>query len=88
MICGADKILAEIADRKLVTRKLVGLNLAGKGPPHVHDALLNEDGDKIGEVTSGVFGPTAGHARLWVVEKKYAKKGTSIKCKSARNSLT
>ena len=79
--CGADKILAEIADRKLVTRKLVGLNLAGKGPPpRSHDALLNEDGDKIGEVTSGVFGPTAGMpVAMGYVEKKYAKKGTSIK---------
>jgi aminomethyltransferase len=59
--CGADKILAEIADRKLVKRKLVGLNLTGKGPPpRSHDALLNEHGETIGEVTSGVFGPTAG----------------------------
>jgi aminomethyltransferase len=79
--CGADKILAEVADRKLVKRKLVGLNLTGKGPPpRSHDALLNEDGESIGEVTSGVFGPTVGQpVAMGYVEKAYAKKGTALK---------
>ena len=78
---GADKILAEIADRSLVTRKLVGLTLTGKGPPpRSHDKLLDaESGEEIGEVTSGVFGPTAKKAvAMGYVKKKYAKKGTQV----------
>jgi len=79
---GADKIQEILADRKnLVKRKRVGLTLAGKGPPpRSHDKLLNENGDEIGEITSGVFGPSAGKpVAMGYVEKKYGKLGTKVK---------
>jgi aminomethyltransferase len=77
---GADKILAEVNDRSLVTDKRVGLVLTGKGPPpRSHDVLYNEEGEKIGEVTSGVFGPTAKKAvAMGWVKKEYSKKGTQF----------
>jgi aminomethyltransferase len=74
---GADKILAIIADRKnLVKRKRVGLTLAGKGPPpRSGDLLFNEEGEQIGQLTSGVFGPSAKKAvAMGYVEKKYGLK--------------
>ena len=79
---GADKIQELLADRKnLVKRKRVGLTLAGKGPPpRSHDKLFNENGDEIGEITSGVFGPSAGKpVAMGYVEKKYGKLGTNVK---------
>ena len=60
--------------------KKVGIVLSGKGPPpRSHDKLYNDEGEEIGEVTSGVFGPTAKKAvAMGYVKKQYAKKGTSI----------
>jgi len=77
---GAEKILAQVENKKLVTRKLVGLTLAAKGPPpRSHDKLFSDEGEEIGEVTSGVFGPTIKKpVAMGYVQKKYAKKGTSI----------
>ena len=74
---GAEKILAIIADRKnAVKRKRVGLTLAGKGPPpRAGDLLFNEEGEQIGQLTSGVFGPSAKKAvAMGYVEKKYGLK--------------
>ena len=74
---GSDKILAILADRKnLVTRKRVGLTLAGKGPPpRAGDLLFNDEGKQIGALTSGVFGPSAKKAvAMGYVEKKYGLK--------------
>eukprot|EP00941_MAST-03F_sp_MAST-3F-sp1_P003247 g3247.t1 len=77
---GADKILAQIQDRSLVTRKRVGLLLTGKGPPpRSHDKLFDSSGTQIGEVTSGVFGPTAGRpVAMGYVDVKHAKKGSKF----------
>ena len=77
---GADKILAQIKDKSLVTRKRVGLLLDGAGPPpRSHDKLFNAEGVQVGEVTSGVFGPTAKKpVAMGYVETKYAKSGTEL----------
>jgi aminomethyltransferase len=76
---GSDVILQQIKD-KSHKRKKVGIVLSGKGPPpRSHDKLYNDEGEEIGEVTSGVFGPTAKKAvAMGYVKKQYAKKGTSI----------
>ena len=77
---GASSILAQIADRSLVKRKRVGLTLTGRGPPpRSHDKLFNEDGEEIGEITSGVFGPSAGKAvAMGYVNKSFSKRGTKV----------
>lgn len=43
------------------SRKRVGLKPVGTAPVRAHAKLLDHDGNSIGEVTSGGFGPTAGH---------------------------
>ena len=79
---GADKILAQIKDKSLVTRKRVGVVLTKKGPPpRSHDKIYDAEGSRVvGEITSGVFGPTAKKpVAMGYVEKKYVKSGTPLK---------
>merc|ERR1740117_1122984 len=58
---GADKILAQLKDRKnLLTKKRVGLTLMKKGPPPRSDCVVFDlEGNEVGHITSGVFGPSA-----------------------------
>jgi aminomethyltransferase len=42
-------------------RKRVGLRPHGAAPVRAHAELFDSSGDNVGEVTSGGFGPTAGH---------------------------
>ena len=55
---GADKILTQI-DTKDYERKRVGLIGSSRAPVREGTDLVNADGEKIGIVTSGTFGPTA-----------------------------
>ena len=56
---GADKILAQLAgEAGSVTRKRVGLKALARVPVREHVELHNEAGERIGEVTSGLLGPT------------------------------
>lgn len=55
---GAEEIQKQIADG--VTRKRVGLKPLGKAPVRPHVEIQDEDGNVIGEVTSGGFGPSVG----------------------------
>ena len=77
---GAEPILAQIKDKSLVTRKRVGLVLAKKGPPpRSHDKVFDTEGNEIGEVTSGVFGPTyKAPVAMGYVKKEFAKAGTPL----------
>jgi len=77
---GADKILAQIKDKSLVTRKRVGLVLAKRGPPpRSHDKVFDMDGNEVGEVTSGVFGPTyKAPVAMGYVKKEFMKAGTPL----------
>ncbi len=56
---GAERILEEI-QTKDVQRKRVGLIGQGRAPVREGTELVNAQGEKIGTVTSGSFGPTAG----------------------------
>eukprot|EP00939_MAST-03C_sp_MAST-3C-sp1_P001472 g1472.t1 len=79
---GADKILAQIKDKSLVTRKRVGVVLTKKGPPpRSHDKIYDAAGERVvGEITSGVFGPTAKKpVAMGYVEKQFLKSGTPLK---------
>ncbi|MGK0498832.1 MAG: aminomethyltransferase [Oceanicoccus sp.] len=55
---GADTVLAQIANG--ADRKRVGLKIEGRAPVREGADLLNTDGEIIGQVTSGGFGPTSG----------------------------
>jgi aminomethyltransferase len=56
---GADRILAQLGgDAGSVTRKRVGLKALERIPVREHIELQNLNGERIGEVTSGLLGPT------------------------------
>ena len=49
--------------------------LAQGPPPRAGDLLFNDEGEQIGQLTSGVFGPSAKKAvAMGYVEKKYGLK--------------
>ena len=55
---GADVILRQLADG--APRRLVGLLPEGRAPARAHAEILGANGERIGAVTSGGFGPTVG----------------------------
>ncbi|WP_421869965.1 glycine cleavage system aminomethyltransferase GcvT [Motiliproteus sp.] len=56
---GAETVLAQIQEKK-ADRKRVGLLGQGRAPVREGTELVNAQGETIGTVTSGTFGPTAG----------------------------
>ena len=56
---GADIILGQLDGTRALTRKRVGLIAQERVPVREHVTLQNTQGIKIGEVTSGLLGPTA-----------------------------
>lgn len=78
---GSDVICAQIKNRKTsLTRKRVGLEMVKKGPPpRSHDKIYDPDGRVVGQVTSGVFGPSVKKpVAMGYVEKRVAKSGTEL----------
>ena len=55
---GADKILSQIADPSTLTRKRVGLVALERVPVRDHTELHDENGQKVGVVTSGLLAPS------------------------------
>ena len=55
---GADKILAQLDNPAALMRKRVGLTALERIPVRDHTALHSLDGAPVGEVTSGLLGPT------------------------------
>ena len=55
---GADKVQAQLADG--VTRKRVGVQPEGRAPAREGTAITDGQGNEIGKITSGGFGPTVG----------------------------
>lgn len=75
---GAEKIMAQINDKKLVTKKLVGFTSKGP-PPRTGDKIFSKDDEEIGHITSGVYGPSIkGPVSMGYVKKAYMKKGTEL----------
>ena len=56
---GAARVLAQLDGTQALTRKRVGLIALERVPVREHVELQSQDGVKIGEVTSGLLGPTA-----------------------------
>ncbi len=76
---GADKVLAQIDDPALLTRRRVGLLARERVPVREHTALQSTDGTAIGEVTSGLLGPSVNQpVAMGYVAPEFAAPGTVV----------
>ncbi len=74
---GADTILKQLKEGPARVR--VGLKPLGKAPARAHTDILDASGAKIGEITSGGFGPSVnGPVAMGYVESKFAAAGTKV----------
>lgn len=74
---GADRILRELADGP--TRKLVGIKPDGRAPARRGVEVVDMDGNVIGAITSGGFGPTVeGPVSMGYVASEFAATGTTV----------
>jgi len=74
---GADVILDQLANG--ADRKRVGIKPEGKAPAREHTPILNSDGEEIGEITSGGFGPTVdGPIAMGYVAIEFSEPGTKV----------
>lgn len=78
MFPGASTILDGLKSKPEKYR--VGLKPLGRNPLRAHTPLLNDDSQRVGEVTSGSFGASVGHPiAMAYVESKFANPGTVLK---------
>ncbi len=76
---GADKVLAQIDNPATLPRKRVGLVALERVPVREHTELQSTDGQKIGEVTSGLLGPTVNEpVAMGYVLPAFAAIGTRV----------
>ena len=76
---GADQVLAQLDNPALLTRQRVGLMALERVPVREHTALQNEAGEAIGEVTSGLLGPTINKpVAMGYVSPAFAAIGTRV----------
>jgi aminomethyltransferase len=74
---GAAKILAQLKDGP--PRRRVGIRPLGRAPARAHTEVRDADGRRIGEITSGGFGPsTNGPVAMGYVAAASAKSGTPV----------
>ena len=74
---GHERILREIEEKP--SRRRVGIKPLGRAPAREGTEIQNSDGDNIGTITSGGFGPTVGGpVAMGYVQTPYAKAGTKI----------
>jgi aminomethyltransferase len=75
---GASRILRELKEG--VPSRRVGIRPLGRAPAREGTEIQNTDGETIGVVTSGGFGPTVnGPVAQGYVDTTYAKAGTPLK---------
>jgi aminomethyltransferase len=71
-----------------VENKLVGFKMKARGIPRKDYEILNEDGEKIGRVTSGTMSPLLKQGiGMGYVKKEYAQRGTTIIIKVRNKQL-
>ena len=76
---GAGKVLAQLDGTQPVTRKRVGLVALERVPVREHTALHRPDGQQVGEVTSGLLGPSVDKPiALGYVDPAHAAVGTLL----------
>lgn len=74
---GAERIASDIADKS--TKRLVGIKPDGKAPAREHTEVQDMDGNTIGEITSGGYGPTVDDpVAMGYVARKFFKSGTPV----------
>ena len=76
---GAEKVLTQIDDPTLLTRKRVGLIATERVPVREPAVLENMDGQQVGQVTSGLLSPTLNQPiAMAYVGPDYAAPGTQL----------
>ena len=76
---GAEKILAQLAEPTGLQRKRVGLMALERIPVRDHTTLHNANGEVIGEVTSGLLGPSINQPiAIGYVGPEFAAIGTPV----------
>ena len=76
---GADKVLAQLQDPARVRRKRVGLVALERIPVREHTELQDIDGQRVGEVTSGLLGPSVDKpVAMGYVDSQHAAIGTKL----------
>ncbi|MFP8780859.1 glycine cleavage system aminomethyltransferase GcvT [Hydrogenophaga sp. RWCD_12] len=76
---GAARVLAQLDSTQALTRKRVGLVALERVPVREHVELQSLNGTKIGEVTSGLLGPTADKpVAIGYVTPEFAATGTRV----------
>ncbi|HEX5390703.1 MAG TPA: glycine cleavage system aminomethyltransferase GcvT [Burkholderiaceae bacterium] len=76
---GASRVLAQLDGTEPLTRKRVGLVALERVPVREHTELQNTDGATIGEVTSGLLGPSVDKpVAMGYVGAEYAAVGTRV----------
>lgn len=76
---GADVVLAQLDGTQALTRKRVGLVALERVPVREHVELQSPDGQKIGEVTSGLLGPSTDKpVAMGYVTPAFAAAGTRV----------
>ena len=74
---GANIIQQQLANG--ASRKRVGILPEGRAPAREHTEIYSKSGDKIGEITSGGFGPTFGApVAMGYVAIDFAEIGTEV----------
>lgn len=74
---GDKRVLAEIANG--ATRKRVGIRPEGRAPAREGTLIFSPEGQRIGTITSGGFGPTLNAPiAMGYVESAFAKPGTPV----------
>jgi aminomethyltransferase len=76
---GADRVLGELTGERPLARKRVGLVALERIPVREHTELQDEGGQRIGEVTSGLLGPTIEKpVAMGYVDPAHAAVGTRV----------
>jgi aminomethyltransferase len=76
---GADKVLGQLLDPATLTRKRVGLVALERVPVRDHTPLQSPDGAPIGEVTSGLLGPSVNQpVAMGYVTPEFASIGSRV----------
>ena len=76
---GADRVLAQLDGSQPPARRRIGLIALERVPVREHVELQNPAGQKIGEVTSGLLGPTIDRpVAMGYVHAEYAAVGTRV----------
>jgi aminomethyltransferase len=74
---GAKVILGQLENG--TTRKRVGIRPDGKAPARAHTPVEDTEGNAIGEITSGGYGPSVeGPIAMGYVKSEFADRGTAV----------